>query len=90
MPAGKPRSKLLAQMAKKASHTARSLGLRKLRGKVKTSRLARDILYRQYTAEEKPQRATETKLRLRQIFRNEIVELDSLLNTDFQELWGYK
>jgi hypothetical protein len=90
MPAGKPRSKLLAQMAKKASHAARSLGLRKLRGKVKTSRLARDILYRQYTPEEKPQMARETKLGLRQMFKDEIVKLDSLLNTDFQELWGYK
>lgn len=90
MPAGIPRSKLLARMAKKASHTARSLGLRKLRGKVKTSRLARNILYRPYTPEEKPQMAPETKRRLRQMFQQEIAELDRLLDTDFQERWGYK
>lgn len=89
MPAGKPRSKLFAQLAKKASHTARSLGLRKLRGKIKTSRLARDILYRPYTPEEKPQMAVETRLRLRQMFRDEIVALDLLLKTDFQQRWKY-
>ncbi len=90
MPAGKPRSKFLAQFAKKASHTARSLGLRKLRGKVKTSRLARNILYRPYTAKEKPQMKPETRKRLREVFREDVTALDSLLNMDFKGQWGYK
>lgn len=90
MPAGKPRNKLLAQLAKKASHTARSLGLRKLRGKVKTSRLVRNILYRPYKAEEKPQMDPETRQKLKDLFHEEVMALDTLLKTDFQEKWGYK
>ena len=44
MPAGAPRSRLVAKLAKKASHTARALGLRGLRGKVKRSRTVRNAL----------------------------------------------
>ncbi len=89
MPAGAPRSRLLAKLAKKASHTARALGLRGLRGKVKRSRTVRNALYRQFEADEKPKMLPETRARLREQFDEEVKRLDELLGTNLRQTWGY-
>lgn len=89
MPAGVPRSGVLASLAKKASHTAKALGLRKLRGKVKRSRAVRNALYRPFEADEKPRMLPETRARLRERFDEEVKELDELLGTNLRQTWGY-
>lgn len=90
MPAGRPRSRVLATLAKRASHVARALGLRQLRGRAKTSRVLRTALYRPYEAGEKPRIAELTQRRLRRDFAPEVRALDALLGTDFARLWGYE
>jgi hypothetical protein len=89
MPAGAPRSRLVAGFAKKASHAARALGLRGLRGRVKRSRTVRNALYRQFDADEKPRMLPETRARLRERFDEETAHLDDLLGTRLREIWGY-
>jgi hypothetical protein len=89
MPAGAPRSRLVAKLAKKASHAARALGLRGLRGKVKRSRTVRNALYRQFEADEKPKMLPETRARLREQFDEEVEHLDELLGTSLRQTWGY-
>lgn len=89
MPAGAPRSRLVAGLAKKASHTARSLGLRGLRGRIKRSRTVRNVLYREFEADEKPKMLLETRARLRERFHEEVEQLDVLLGTSLRQTWGY-
>lgn len=89
MPAGAPRSRLVAGLAKKASHTARALGLRGLRGRIKTSRAVRNLLYHQFTSDEKPRMRPETQARLRERFDGEVTRLDALLGTRLRKTWGY-
>jgi len=89
MPAGAPRSRLVAALAKKGSHTARALGLRGLRGRVKRSRTVRNALYRPFEADEKPRMLPETRERLRERFDEEIEQLDELLGTSLRQTWGY-
>ncbi len=89
LPAGRPRSRALAGLAKRASHAARALGLRKLRGRAKTSRLLRGALYRPFEASEKPRISEFTQKRLRREFSDELRALDALLGSHFRELWRY-
>lgn len=89
MPAGAPRSRLVTGLAKKASHTARALGLRGLRGRIKRSRTVRNALYRQFEADEKPRMLPETRARLRERFDEEVEQLDVLLGTSLRQTWGY-
>lgn len=89
MPAGIPRSRLMARLAKKASHTARILGLRELRGRVKRSRTIRNALYRPFEADEKPRMLPQTHARLRERFDEETKQLDELLGTSLRQTWGY-
>jgi hypothetical protein len=89
MPAGTPRSRLVAGLAKKASHTARALGLRGLRGRIKRSRTVRNALYRQFKSDEKPRMLLETRARLRERFDEEVTHLDDLLRTSLRGTWGY-
>lgn len=89
MPAGAPRSRLVTGLAKKASHTARSLGLRGLRGRIKRSRTVRNALYREFEADEKPRMLPETRARLRERFDEEVEQLDVLLGTSLRQTWGY-
>jgi hypothetical protein len=91
MPAGRPRSHALARLAKTASHAARALGLRSLRGRLKRSRALRNVLYRPYAEAERPVLRPETRDRLRESYRNDVRELDALLGgSAFRERWGYE
>lgn len=89
MPAAKPRSPVVARFAKKASHTARALGLRGLQSRVKRSRTVRNILYRPYEPYDKPTMHPETRARLRAHFDEETAQLDELLGTNLRQTWGY-
>jgi Sulfotransferase domain len=89
MPAAKPRSPVVARFAKKASHTARALGLRGLQSRVKRSRTVRNILYRPYEPYDKPTMHPETRTWLRAHFDEETAQLDELLGTNLRQTWGY-
>ena len=81
MPASEPRSRLLGRATKKASHAAKAVGLRKLRGRVKTSRWVHP--------EQRPAMHPHTRERLRATFHEDVQRLDTLLGTRFRERWGY-
>jgi hypothetical protein len=89
MPAGDPRSFTIAQAAKKVASFMRWMGLRSVVGTVKRSPQIRYVLYRPYQNGERPEMRPETRESLRQTFAPEIRQLDKLLGTDFQGLWGY-
>jgi len=89
-PAGEPRSRPVAHLAKRASYAVRALGLRRLHGGLKTSRLARALLYRPYASGERPTMSPDSRQRLRAVFRPEVEELDELLGTRFLKHWGYR
>lgn len=89
LPAAQPRSRTVVKLAKRASHVARELGLRQLRGRAKTSRVLRSALYRPFEPGEKPRMAPQTQQRLRGEFREELRALDALLGSDFLKLWRY-
>src|SRR5215210_2946911 len=86
LPAGLPRSIALAGGAKVLSTLARRAGLNRLRGKVKTSRTIRNILYRPY-GDDRPKIKPETELRLREVFRAELELADKIAGTDLAALW---
>ncbi|WP_164100507.1 sulfotransferase domain-containing protein [Candidatus Laterigemmans baculatus] len=90
MPAGVPRSKRMAQMAKRVSKLAKRAGVKKIVGRVKTSAWIRNLLYRQYTPETKPKMRPETRQRLRELFAPEVARLDHLLGTQCARTWNYE
>ena len=87
LPAGVPRSTALAGGAKSLSTLARKLGLNWIRGKVKTNRTIRNILYRPY-GEDKPKMRPETEQRLREVFRPELELADKVAGTDLAARWN--
>jgi len=89
MPAGKPRSRVLAQLAKKGSSVLRRLRWRKLRGKIKTSRFIRNLFFGQFELDDKPKINSATGLELKKHFRNDVIYLEKLLGIAFSELWRY-
>ncbi len=90
MPAGRPRSKGLVKLAKQMSRAAKTVGLRSIRGRVKRSRLVRNSLYRPYGSNDKPVMSPATNQRLRDHFRQDVIDLDALLGTSLQQTWGYQ
>lgn len=89
MPAGAPRSTLLAGTAKSASKLAKRLGVRRLRSRVKRSTVIRQALYRPYT-DDKPTIDPGTAAELRSTFAHEVERLDSLLGAPVGQRWGYR
>jgi hypothetical protein len=88
LPAGVPRSRVLAAAVKPVSRAARRIGLTALRGKVKISPTIRNLLYRPFR-DDRPAIRPETEARLRAIFADEVRLLDEVAGTDFATLWGY-
>ena len=86
LPAGVPRNVALADGAKALSSLARKIGLNRLRGKVKTSRTIRNLLYRPY-GEDRPKMSPETEKKLRSIFREELELADKVAGTDLAARW---
>lgn len=89
MPAGKPRLKLATQLAKSGSRFAQALGMRGLRGSIKTSRLVRYLLYAPYTEKNRPTMDQSRRDELKEYFRDEVLELDKLMDADFASRWNY-
>jgi hypothetical protein len=89
LPAGVPRSRRLAMLAKQGAHCLHRLGLRGLRVRLKTSRKLRNALYRPLTDDRRPSVAPDTRARLRATYRAEMKELDALLGSALATRWGY-
>jgi hypothetical protein len=89
MPAGQPRSKALSKLKKQGSLILRQFGLSELRGRLKTSRLVRNLLFKPYTPTEKPKMNPMTQEKLRDYFCDEVFRLDSLLGLAVSKVWGY-
>ena len=89
MPAAEPRCEMAVAAAKKVSSIGKRMGLRHIKGKLKTSPWIRDVLYRPYTDANRPKVAENIRAALREHFRDEIYRLDHMLNADFRQLWGY-
>lgn len=89
LPAGTPRSRALASFAKTLSGWARRTGLKRFRGKVKTSKAVRNLLYRPYDDDTRPTMRPESEARLREMMAAEVQLLDRVAGTDFCRLWNY-
>jgi hypothetical protein len=89
LPAGTPRSRMVASTAKKIARLSARVGLQGLRGRVKTSRTVRNMIYRPFADEERPTMHPATKTRLRELMADEVRHLDQLAGTDFSRLWNY-
>ncbi|MBW3600915.1 MAG: hypothetical protein KY475_27070, partial [Planctomycetes bacterium] len=89
MPAARPRSQGLVTLAKRGSALSKRVGLRRLRGRIKTSRFIRNLLYAPYRDAERPAMPERTRESLREIFRDEVQRLDAMLGLDLARRWGY-
>lgn len=89
LPAGTPRSRAVATTAKKVASFTGRVGLKGLRGRLKTSKWVRNMLYRPYQDEERPSMLPSTEARLRELFQDEVERLDQIAGTDFVRLWNY-
>ncbi len=89
MPAGVPRSKAIAKLAKKGSRLALRLGFVRLRGRVKLSTTIRNALYRPYGSDDRPSLSPEIAARLRARYAPEVAAVDALLGTNLADRWGY-
>ena len=90
LPAGIPRSDKLAKLAKSGAHSLKRLGLRGLRGHIKTSRAVRNLLYRKLKDEERPQMDAGTRAHLRDFYLADVAALDDRLGLSLSERWGYR
>ncbi len=89
MPAGRPRAKLLALLARRGSMALKRLGMRRIRGRLKTSRVLRNLIYRPFDAASRPQMAAATRSSLRERFFDDVHRLDGLLGSNLKQRWGY-
>lgn len=81
LPASWPRSFLLARIAKLGANASRRIGMEKLVGMLKRSPLVK-LLYIPYKSEDKPRIETESASKLISIFRDDVLCLQNLLQTD--------
>lgn len=89
LPAGVPRSRQVATLAKRGAHLMHRLGLRGIRGRLKTSRRVRNALYRPLDDSERPTMDPDTQSRLRTAFESEVKQLDVLIGGNLSSRWGY-
>jgi hypothetical protein len=88
MPAGRSRYRPLTLFVKRMSKIALFFGLRRLRGRVKTSRWFRNLVYASYKSNA-PQMSPETRARLYDMFREEVQWLDDRFDLKLVKQWGY-
>lgn len=84
--ASRPRSMILARLAKLGAEGARRVGLTSLVGRIKSNPLVVKALYRPY--DRRPTMDPATAVELRERFRDDIVELQSLLSVDLSHWLG--
>lgn len=87
--ASRPRVFMLAQLAKSGANLARDLGLATLVGQVKQSNITK-ILYTPFKAGEKPRMAANTATELLNIFREDTLQIQALLETDLSSWLTYR
>ncbi|WP_420426277.1 sulfotransferase family protein [Algiphilus sp.] len=88
--AARPRSVLVARMARQLGWSIRSLGVPQLVTLVKESPITKQILYSEYQYGEKPRMAEGTREDLKRLFWNDVLELDALLETNLCQRWGFE
>ncbi len=76
-------------LAKRGARGMMRVGLRGLRGRLKTSRWVRNLLYRPLAESERPEMNPETRQRLRAAYASEVKELDALVGGNLAGRWGY-
>ena len=81
LPASRPRSFILARIAKIGANISRDMGLTTLVGTIKYSFLAK-LLYRNYSEDNRPQLDPEVRLTLLKLFEPDIRRLQDLLQKD--------
>ena len=86
LPGGTPRSRAVAMGAKRLSRWASRAGLASLRGKVKTSRTVRNLLYRPFEEQTRPRMSPSTETKLRQLFAEDVRRLDEIAGRNFCDL----
>ena len=79
MPASRPRSYLLAKIAKKGANLIRDLGYPQMVGKVKYCKLA-GLLYEPYAKDKKPWLSNDDILWLTDIFREDVYKVGKLFS----------
>ena len=87
--AAKARFLPAAKLVKAAAVKARQLGLVKIVGVLKSNRVLRRFLYRDYSDGEMPTPSIEESDRLRKEVQASVHELDAMMGTDFCKRWGY-
>lgn len=82
LPASRPRSRLLAKIAKYSANTLREIGLVNLLGKLKTNKYILRALYKPY--DKKPKMDTEVKeFLIENFFKDDIKLLNKITKKDF-------
>ncbi|MEX1026676.1 MAG: sulfotransferase domain-containing protein [Candidatus Paceibacterota bacterium] len=89
MPASLPRNKTIVHIAKRTSEVCRRLKWKKLRGRVKRSRLIRSLLFRKLREAEKASISPEVLAELKVRFQPDVERLDELLGMQLCQRWGY-
>ena len=87
--AARARAPKINAFVKRSAVLARDLGLAKLVGNLKSSKVIGKLLYQPYDEGEKPSPSEDTLQSLRKVFAPEIEKLDKLCGTDFGSLWQY-
>jgi hypothetical protein len=88
--AAKPRSRILAGVARRIGWQVRSLGMPGVVNRIKLSPLLNRVLYDVYSHRDKPKMSPATLNHLRTVFYSEIQRLDSRLGLDLCNRWGYE
>jgi hypothetical protein len=79
--AGRARSVALARAVKLGANFFRDVGMNRIVGRVKTSPFAR-LLYKDYESTEKPAMSASMRERLRELFLEDLTELEPLIGRD--------
>ena len=83
LPAGRPRVRLLAYLAKQAAYLLRYAGMPGLLGAIKRSELIQKALYVPYASGERPEPNEREKAFLKECYLADIMALERLLGEDF-------
>ena len=90
LPAGTPRSRSLAYMAKIVSHTVKQIGFAKLRGKAKTSPLIRNLALSPVHKRISSDDARRNKnVGFVTLFADDVRQLAQMTGIDVVQRWGY-
>ena len=90
LPAARPRSTVMAKLAKRTALLLRGLGFPRLVTRIKSSLLVQRALYREYTPDTRPVPDEATVGVLKARFAPEVRRLDEWFGLDLVRRWGYE